>query len=81
MIVGMVLFAASTMLARVLPLSSGILLFCGTLLLKLFNLDDWHVWLALPFGLAWLWTGYLLWQHVAQRNSPQPAQRVHTPVL
>jgi hypothetical protein len=81
MIVGTLLFAASMMLARVLPLSSGILLFCGTLLLKLFNLDDWHVWLALPFGLAWLWTGYLLWQHVAQTNSKQPTQRVHTPVL
>jgi hypothetical protein len=80
MTVGTLLFAASMLLARVLPLSGGLLLLVGTLLLKAFNLDDWHVLLALPFGLAWFWIGYLLWKHIAQGKPQQPTHEAPTPI-
>ena len=57
---GLVLFGVAALQARVVPPAPALLLIGGALALLLFNTEDWRAWLAVPFGAAWVWLGYVL---------------------
>lgn len=56
---GFLLFGV--MLLRVLPRWAGILLIIGSLALLSVNDQNERILLAVPFGLAWIAVGYILW--------------------
>ena len=72
--IGLVLFGVAALQARVVPPAPALLLIGGALALLLFNTEDWRAWLALPFGAAWAWLGYVL----ATGGGPQPASATAT---
>ena len=59
--VGSILFGIGTVRARVLPPGAGVLLLVVASMLFLTNSEDRRAFLALPFGAAWMWLGYVLW--------------------
>jgi len=59
--IGTILFGIATLRAQVLPRSAGLLLILGALMLFLTDPENRRAFLALPFGIAWAWLGYVLW--------------------
>ena len=58
---GIVLFGIATLRAKVLPSAAGLLLLAAGLMLFLVDPENRRAFLALPYGVAWLWLGYALW--------------------
>src|SRR5918999_705461 len=61
LLVGFLLLGITILRARVLPLWVTVLLVVGTLALLVFNDQNAQVFLAIPFGIAWVAVGYVLW--------------------
>ncbi len=59
--IGVVLFGIATLRAKVLPSAAGLLLSAAGLMLFLVDPENRRAFLALPYGVAWLWLGYALW--------------------
>ncbi len=59
--IGVVLFGIATLWANVLPSAAGLLLLAAGLMLFLVDPENRRAFLALPYGVAWLWLGYALW--------------------
>ena len=59
--VGIMLFGIATLRAKVLPSGAGLLLLAAGLMLFLVDPENRRAFLALPYGAAWLWIGYVLW--------------------
>ncbi len=70
--IGTILFGIATLRARILPLSAGVLLILGALMLFLTDPENRRAFLALPFGIAWAWLGYLLWVGSRERQGARP---------
>ena len=65
--VGTVLFALATLRAKVLPRMAVMPLIIGLLLFALASSGDRRAFLAVPFGLAWVWLGYTLWRVIERQ--------------
>jgi hypothetical protein len=63
MVLGFLLFAITIL--RELPRWAGAFLIVGTLVLLGVNDQDERILLAIPFGLAWMSIGYVLWSGTA----------------
>jgi hypothetical protein len=61
LIVGFVLLSVAVLRARVLPRWAAILLMVGSLAMLGFNDQNWQALMAIPYGLAWMAVGYVLW--------------------
>ena len=61
LIVGFLLLGIAILRARVLPLWVAVLFVVGTLALLWANNQNAQVFLAIPFGIAWVAVGYVLW--------------------
>jgi hypothetical protein len=61
LIVGFLLLGIAILRARVLPLWVAVLFVVGTLALLWANTQNMQVFLAIPFGIAWVAVGYVLW--------------------
>jgi hypothetical protein len=61
LIVGFLLLGITILRARVLPLWVAVLFVVGTLALLWANNQNAQVFLAIPFGIAWVAVGYVLW--------------------
>lgn len=59
--IGVILFGIATLQAKVLPPAAGLLLLAAALMLFLVDPENRRAFLALPYGAAWLWIGYVLW--------------------
>jgi hypothetical protein len=59
--IGIILFGVATLRAKVLPFGAGLLLLAAGLMLFLVDPENRRAFLALPYGAAWLWIGYVLW--------------------
>ena len=69
--VGTILFGIATLRARVLPLSCAVLLIVGALLLFVTDPENRQAFLALPFGMAWIWLGYALLRDGGERRATE----------
>lgn len=67
--IGTILFGIATLRTRVLPRSPGVLLIVGALMLFLTDPENQRAFLALPFGIAWAWLGYVLWTGSREREA------------
>ncbi len=61
MTIGIIVFGIATLQAKVLPPGAGLLLLAAALMLFLVDPENRRAFLALPYGAAWLWIGYVLW--------------------
>ena len=61
LLVGFLLLGITILRARVLPLWVAVLFVVGTLALLWANTQNMQVFLAIPFGIAWVAVGYVLW--------------------
>jgi hypothetical protein len=61
LVVGFVLLGIAVLRARVLPPWAGVLLIVGTLAMLGFNDQNAQALMAIPFGIAWMAVGYVLW--------------------
>ncbi len=61
LLVGFLLLGITILRARVLPLWVAVLFVVGTLALLGVNDQNAQVFLAIPFGIAWVAVGYVLW--------------------
>jgi hypothetical protein len=61
LLVGFLLLVITILRARVLPLWVAVLLVVGTLAMLVANDQNAQVFLAIPFGIAWVAVGYVLW--------------------
>jgi hypothetical protein len=68
LIVGMLLLGIAVLRAAPLPRWVGALLIIGTLAMIGYNDQNARALMAIPFGIAWLAVGYMLW--VGRRTSP-----------
>ena len=59
--IGIILFGIATLRAKVLPPGAGLLLLAAALMHFLVDPENRRAFLALPYGAAWLWIGYVLW--------------------
>ena len=59
--IGITVFGVATLHAKVLPPGAGLLLLASALMLFLVDPENRRAFLALPYGAAWLWIGYVLW--------------------
>jgi hypothetical protein len=57
---GVVLFGIATLRAKVFPSAAGLLLSAAGLMLFLVDPENRRAFLALLYGIAWLWLGYAL---------------------
>jgi hypothetical protein len=64
-VLGFVLVGVTVLRAGVLPRWSGVLLIVGALAMLIANEQTTLVLLLVPFGLAWIAVGYLLWSRGA----------------
>jgi hypothetical protein len=71
LVVGFVLLGISVLLAKVLPRWAAALLVVGSLAMLGLNDQNAQALLAIPFGIAWIAVGYVLWSGTAVR---QPAR-------
>jgi hypothetical protein len=71
LVIGFLLLGVAVRRARVLPRWAGTLLIVGTLAMLGFNDQDGRALLAVPFGVAWVATGYALWSG----RGGQPVER------
>ena len=55
------LLSVAVLRARVLPRWAAILLMVGSLAMLGFNDQNWQALMAIPYGLAWMAVGYVLW--------------------
>jgi hypothetical protein len=61
LVVGFVLLGVAVLRARVLPRWAAVLLIVGTLAMLGFNDQNAQALMAVPFGIAWVAVGYVLW--------------------
>jgi hypothetical protein len=61
LVVGFVLLGLAVLRARVLPRWAAVLLVVGSLAMLGFNDRNMQALMAIPFGIAWMATGYTLW--------------------
>jgi hypothetical protein len=61
LLVGILLLGITILRARVLPLWVAVLFVVGTLAMLGVNDQNAQVFLAIPFGIAWVAVGYVLW--------------------
>ena len=61
LLVGFLLLGITILRARVLPLWVAVLFVVGTLAMFGFNDQNAQVFMAIPFGIAWVAVGYVLW--------------------
>jgi hypothetical protein len=61
LLVGFLLLGITILRARVLPLWVAVLFVVGTLAMLGVNDQNAQVFLAIPFGIAWVAVGYVLW--------------------
>jgi hypothetical protein len=61
LVVGFLLLVITILRARVLPFWVTVLLVVGTLAMLVANDQNAQVFLAIPFGIAWVAVGYVLW--------------------
>jgi hypothetical protein len=59
--IGFLLIGLAVLRARVLPWWAGTLLVVGTLVMLGFNDQNWRALLVIPFGVAWVVVGYMLY--------------------
>ncbi len=59
--VGFLLVAVAVLRAKVLPRWAAVLLVLGLLTLLGFNEQSWRAVFGIPFGIAWVGVGYVLW--------------------
>ena len=60
-VIGLLLSGIAILRAQVLPRWAGVLLIIGALALLGTNDQDARVLMSVPFGIAWLGVGYVLW--------------------
>ena len=75
LVVGFVLVGITILRAGVLPRSVAVLIIVGALAMLGFNDQTWRALMAIPFGVAWVAVGYVLWSGVGAPTE-QPAARV-----
>ncbi len=73
--IGTIVFGVAVLRTRILPLSSGVLLILSALMLFLTDPENRRAFLALPFGIAWAWLGYVLWAGSQQRQGARAGHR------
>ncbi len=61
LMVGSLLVGAAALVTSALPRWGAIVLMVGSLAFFLFNTETAQAWFALPYGVAWIAVGYLLW--------------------
>ncbi len=61
LVVGFVLLGIAVLRARVVPRWAAVLLIVGTLAMLGFNDQNALALMAIPFGIAWIAVGYVLW--------------------
>ena len=61
LVVGFVLLGIAVLRARVLPRWAAVLLVVGSLAMLGFNDQNAQALMAVPFGVAWMAVGYVLW--------------------
>jgi hypothetical protein len=61
LIAGFVLLGIAILRAEVLPRRVAVLFIVGALAMLGFNEQTWRTLMAIPFGVAWLAVGYVLW--------------------
>ncbi len=69
-VVGTFVVGLYSVKASHLPRWSSLLLIAGTLLLPFFNALNARVWLALPFGIAWIAAGFLISRQEPRHLAP-----------
>lgn len=71
-IAGLLLLGVAVLRTRVLPLWVDLLLIVSLLAMVGFNDQNWRALMAVPFGVAWVVVGYVLW---SEKRAParQPA--------
>ena len=75
MIVGFVVLGIAILRAGLLPRWVAVLFIVGALAMLGFNEQTWRTLIAIPFGAAWMATGYVLWSGLGA-PSGQPTARV-----
>ena len=60
-IAGVGILVLAMLLAKVIPRTVVVALIVGLVLMILVNSEDRRAFLAVPFGLSWVWLGYVLW--------------------
>ena len=70
LVAGFLLLGVAILRAGVLPRWAGVLLALGALSLLGFNDQNGQALLAIPFGLAWVATGYALWSGPGEQPVP-----------
>lgn len=73
-IVGFVLLGIAVLAARVLPRWAAVALILGSLCMLAFNDQNAQVLFGIPFGMAWVVTGYALWS--ARSDAASRSSRV-----
>ena len=73
LVVGFVLVGIAVLRARVLPRWAAALLVVGSLAMLGFNDQNAQALLAIPFGIAWIAVGYVLWSG-GDEAARQPAR-------
>jgi hypothetical protein len=68
LVIGMLLLGVAILRAAVLPRWAGVLLIIGVIAMLGFNDQNIQALMAVPFGLAWMASGYALWAG----HDPQP---------
>lgn len=76
LVLGLVLLGVSVLRSGVLPLWASIVLLVGTAAMIGFNEQTHAAWLGLPFGLAWMAVGYVLWTSRLDTAADTTPQRV-----
>jgi len=59
---GLVLFALSVLVAGEAPASAAAFLLASTAALPFTGFEDARAWAAAPFGVAWVWLGWVVWR-------------------
>ncbi len=73
LIVGFVLLGIAVLRAGMLPRWVAVLFIVGALAMLGFNEQTWRTLMAIPFGVAWVAVGYVLWSEVgAPTGRPTP---------
>jgi len=61
LMIGSLVVGAAALATNALPRWGAIALIAGSVLFFLFNTETAAAWFALPYGVAWIAVGYLLW--------------------
>lgn len=72
LMVGSLLVGAAALMTNALPRWGVIALIVGSAAFFLFNTETAQAWFALPYGIAWIAVGYLLWSQGGAAAAERP---------